>query len=207
MTTDGYVIPQDGDEANHASAPRRADGREPPSPGLLPEARAAPRVELSVSHGRKNQAHAERIWCRRRSAVPRRAGRRARRDRAARPPVPHRDQSWSSTSGGSGRGSSRRSTSSRRRSPLGVTLAGDGSGGGAAGAPAQGQGLSIDMARTFAEPSRANGRRSGLRTWKVQSTMRLRSRSASPKSIRVLLFRARHRLAGLMKKKGLGAGS
>ena len=38
--------------------------------------------------------------------------------------------------------------------------------------------------------------------------MRLRSSlGLKSKSIRVLLFRARHRLAGLLKKKGLGVGA
>jgi RNA polymerase sigma-70 factor, ECF subfamily len=71
-----------------------------------------------------------------------------------------------------------------------------------------GTGLSIDMARTFAE---LKPRERAL-LWlayvegsehdEIASSLGLK-----PKSIRVLLFRARHRLAGLLKKKGLGAGS
>lgn len=78
----------------------------------------------------------------------------------------------------------------------------------AAGAAQEGQGLSIDMARTFAE---LKPRERAL-LWlayvegsehdEIASSLGLK-----PKSIRVLLFRARHRLAGLLKKKGLGAGS
>jgi RNA polymerase sigma-70 factor, ECF subfamily len=78
----------------------------------------------------------------------------------------------------------------------------------ATGAPMPGQGLSIDMARTFAE---LKPRERAL-LWlayvegsehdEIASSLGLK-----PKSIRVLLFRARHRLAGLLKKKGLGAGS
>lgn len=76
------------------------------------------------------------------------------------------------------------------------------------GAAQEGQGLSIDMARTFAE---LKPRERAL-LWlayvegsehdEIASSLGLK-----PKSIRVLLFRARHRLAGLLKKKGLGAGS
>jgi RNA polymerase sigma-70 factor, ECF subfamily len=82
------------------------------------------------------------------------------------------------------------------------------SAGTAAGAALEGQGLSIDMARTFAE---LKPRERAL-LWlayvegsehdEIASSLGLK-----PKSIRVLLFRARHRLAGLLKKKGLGAGS
>ena len=78
----------------------------------------------------------------------------------------------------------------------------------AAGPALEGQGLSIDMARTFAE---LKPRERAL-LWlayvegsehdEIASSLGLK-----PKSIRVLLFRARHRLAGLLKKKGLGAGS
>ena len=77
-----------------------------------------------------------------------------------------------------------------------------------AGAASEGQGLSIDMARTFAE---LKPRERAL-LWlayvegsehdEIASSLGLK-----PKSIRVLLFRARHRLAGLLKKKGLGTGS
>lgn len=79
---------------------------------------------------------------------------------------------------------------------------------GAGGAALEGQGLSIDMARTFAE---LKPRERAL-LWlayvegsehdEIASSLGLK-----PKSIRVLLFRARRRLAGLLKKKGLGAGS
>jgi RNA polymerase sigma-70 factor, ECF subfamily len=80
--------------------------------------------------------------------------------------------------------------------------------GAGAGAALEGQGLSIDMARTFSE---LKPRERAL-LWlayvegsehdEIASSLGLK-----PKSIRVLLFRARHRLAGLLKKKGLGAGS
>jgi RNA polymerase sigma-70 factor, ECF subfamily len=78
----------------------------------------------------------------------------------------------------------------------------------AAGPALEGQGLSIDMARTFAE---LKPRERAL-LWlayvegsehdEIASSLGLK-----PKSIRVLLFRARHRLAGLLKKKGLGGGA
>jgi RNA polymerase sigma-70 factor (ECF subfamily) len=78
----------------------------------------------------------------------------------------------------------------------------------AVGPALEGQGLSIDMARTFAE---LKPRERAL-LWlayvegsehdEIASSLGLK-----PKSIRVLLFRARHRLAGLLKKKGLGGGA
>jgi RNA polymerase sigma-70 factor (ECF subfamily) len=77
-----------------------------------------------------------------------------------------------------------------------------------AGALAPGQGLSIDMARTFAELKPRE--RALLWLAYVEGSEHdeiAQSLGLKPKSIRVLLFRARHRLAGLLKKKGLGAGS
>jgi RNA polymerase sigma-70 factor, ECF subfamily len=73
---------------------------------------------------------------------------------------------------------------------------------------APGQGLSIDMARTFAELKPRE--RALLWLAYVEGSEHdeiAQSLGLKPKSIRVLLFRARHRLAGLLKKKGLGAGS
>jgi RNA polymerase sigma-70 factor, ECF subfamily len=73
---------------------------------------------------------------------------------------------------------------------------------------AAGQGLSIDMARTFAELKPRE--RALLWLAYVEGSEHdeiAQSLGLKPKSIRVLLFRARHRLAGLLKKKGLGAGS
>jgi RNA polymerase sigma-70 factor, ECF subfamily len=80
--------------------------------------------------------------------------------------------------------------------------------GAGAGAAAEGQGLSIDMARTFAELKPRE--RALLWLAYVEGSEHdeiAQSLGLKPKSIRVLLFRARHRLAGLLKKKGLGAGS
>ena len=77
-----------------------------------------------------------------------------------------------------------------------------------AGAPLEGQGLSIDMARTFAELKPKERALlwlayvEGSEHDEIASSLGLK-----PKSIRVLLFRARHRLAGLLKKKGLGVGA
>ena len=71
-----------------------------------------------------------------------------------------------------------------------------------------GTGLSIDMARTFAELKPRE--RALLWLAYVEGSEHddiASSLGLKPKSIRVLLFRARHRLAGLLKKKGLGAGS
>ena len=73
---------------------------------------------------------------------------------------------------------------------------------------APGQGLSLDMARTFAELKPRE--RALLWLAYVEGSEHdeiAKSLGLKPKSIRVLLFRARHRLAGLLKKKGLGAGS
>ena len=78
----------------------------------------------------------------------------------------------------------------------------------AAGPALEGQGLSIDMARTFAELKPRE--RALLWLAYVEGSEHdeiAQSLGLKPKSIRVLLFRARHRLAGLLKKKGLGAGS
>jgi RNA polymerase sigma-70 factor (ECF subfamily) len=72
---------------------------------------------------------------------------------------------------------------------------------------AAGQGLSIDMARTFNELKPRE--RALLWLAYVEGSEHdeiARSLGLQPKSIRVLLFRARHRLAALLKKKGLGAG-
>jgi RNA polymerase sigma-70 factor (ECF subfamily) len=85
----------------------------------------------------------------------------------------------------------------------------------AAGAPAlapgqrlaPGEGLSIDMARTFGELKPRE--RALLWLAYVEGSEHdeiAQSLGLKPKSIRVLLFRARHRLAALLKKKGLGAG-
>jgi RNA polymerase sigma-70 factor, ECF subfamily len=85
--------------------------------------------------------------------------------------------------------------------------AGMGAAGAAAGF-APGQGLSLDMARTFAELKPRE--RALLWLAYVEGSEHdeiAQSLGLKPKSIRVLLFRARHRLAGLLKKKGLGAGS
>ena len=71
-----------------------------------------------------------------------------------------------------------------------------------------GQGLSIDMARTFNELKPRE--RALLWLAYVEGSEHdeiAQSLGLKSKSIRVLLFRARHRLAGLLKKKGLGAGS
>jgi RNA polymerase sigma-70 factor (ECF subfamily) len=71
-----------------------------------------------------------------------------------------------------------------------------------------GQGLSIDMARTFAELKPRE--RALLWLAYVEGSEHdeiAQSLGLKPKSIRVLLFRARHRLAAMLKKKGLGAGS
>jgi RNA polymerase sigma-70 factor (ECF subfamily) len=73
------------------------------------------------------------------------------------------------------------------------------------GTGAAGQGLSIDMARTFGELKPRE--RALLWLAYVEGSEHdeiARSLGLKPKSIRVLLFRARHRLAGLLKKKGLG---
>ena len=73
---------------------------------------------------------------------------------------------------------------------------------------ALGQGLSIDMARTFNELKPRE--RALLWLAYVEGSEHdeiAQSLGLKSKSIRVLLFRARHRLAGLLKKKGLGAGS
>ena len=78
---------------------------------------------------------------------------------------------------------------------------------GAAGGLKPGQGLSIDMSRTFAELKPRE--RALLWLAYVEGSEHdeiARSLGLQPKSIRVLLFRARHRLAALLKKKGLGAG-
>lgn len=71
-----------------------------------------------------------------------------------------------------------------------------------------GQGLSLDMARTFAELKPRE--RALLWLAYVEGSEHdeiAQSLGLKSKSIRVLLFRARHRLAALLKKKGLGAGS
>jgi RNA polymerase sigma-70 factor (ECF subfamily) len=75
-------------------------------------------------------------------------------------------------------------------------------------ATGQGQSLSIDMARTFAELKPRE--RALLWLAYVEGSEHdeiAQSLGLKSKSIRVLLFRARHRLAALLKKKGLGAGS
>jgi RNA polymerase sigma-70 factor, ECF subfamily len=74
--------------------------------------------------------------------------------------------------------------------------------------PGKGEGLSIDMARTFQELKPRE--RALLWLAYVEGSEHdeiAQSLGLKSKSIRVLLFRARHRLAGLLKKKGLGAGS
>jgi RNA polymerase sigma-70 factor (ECF subfamily) len=79
---------------------------------------------------------------------------------------------------------------------------------GAAIGAGAGQGLSIDMARTFNELKPRE--RALLWLAYVEGSEHdeiAQSLGLKSKSIRVLLFRARHRLAGLLKKKGLGAGS
>jgi RNA polymerase sigma-70 factor (ECF subfamily) len=78
---------------------------------------------------------------------------------------------------------------------------------GAGGGLTTGQGLSIDMARTFAELKPRE--RALLWLAYVEGSEHdeiARSLGLQSKSIRVLLFRARHRLAALLKKKGLGGG-
>jgi RNA polymerase sigma-70 factor, ECF subfamily len=90
--------------------------------------------------------------------------------------------------------------------PSGMGASGTTAAGGAPGF-ALGQGLSIDMARTFAELKPRE--RALLWLAYVEGSEHdeiAQSLGLKPKSIRVLLFRARHRLAALLKKKGLGAG-
>lgn len=86
----------------------------------------------------------------------------------------------------------------------GHAVAGGAGGTGSAGRP-QPSALSIDMARTFAELKPRE--RALLWLAYVEGSEHdeiAQSLGLKSKSIRVLLFRARHRLAALLRKKGLG---
>lgn len=198
MTTDGYVIPQTADEA---SAERAQDA-------LMDEATFQ---AFYRRHGRAlwsylcrmvgNQAHADDLvqeaFCKFLVAPVGALDEAAQRAYLFRIATNLVIDQW--------RKRTREQQALDQFAPSFTPQAGTGA---AVGAPALGQGLSIDMARTFGE---LKPRERAL-LWlayvegsehdEIASSLGLK-----PKSIRVLLFRARHRLAGLLKKKGLGVGA